>query len=176
MRPPARLILGLDPGTARTGFGVIEQQGSRLRAVEFGILATPAGLEMHHRLALVFEQVGELLERHRPEAAAVETLFFNVNVRTAMAVGQARGVTLLACSRAGCRLFEYSPQQVKQAVVGYGRADKRQVQEMVRLLLGLSRIPRPDDAADALGIAICHAQTKGFREGVARALADGAGS
>jgi crossover junction endodeoxyribonuclease RuvC len=170
VEPAARLILGLDPGTARTGFGLVEQRGSRLKAIEYGVLETPSGLETHHRLNLVFEQVRGLFDRHEPEAAAVESLFFNVNVRTALAVGQARGVALLACSQAGCRLFEYTPQQVKQAVAGYGKADKRQVQEMVRLLLGLAAVPRPDDAADALGIAICHAQTRGYRDGVARAL------
>ena len=107
----------------------------------------------------------------------MESLFFNVNVRTAFAVGQARGVALLACSQAGCDLFEYTPQQVKQAVVGYGKADKRQVQEMVRVLLALPEIPRPDDAADALGVAICHAQTRGVRDRLAPLLATaGAGS
>ena len=109
---------------------------------------------------MAFDQITELLARFRPEATAVESLFFNVNVRTALAVGQARGVALLACARDGCALFEYTPQQVKQAVVGYGKADKRQVQEMVRMLLALPEIPRPDDAADALGVAICHAHTR----------------
>lgn len=171
MTASRRVILGLDPGTARMGYGIIEQRGNRLTPLDFGVVGTPAGMDLHHRLALVFAQVGELLERHRPGAAAVESLFFNVNVRTAFAVGQARGVALLACSQAGCELFEYTPQQVKQAVVGYGKAEKRQVQEMVRILLGLAAIPRPDDAADALGVAICHAHTGGFRDGLARALA-----
>ena len=166
-----RIILGLDPGLATTGYGVVEQRGNALRSLEHGVVSTPAGFELHHRLSLAFDQITELLVRFRPEAMAVESLFFNVNVRTALAVGQARGVALLACSRAGSSLFEYTPQQVKQAVVGYGKADKRQVQEMVRMLLALPEIPRPDDAADALGVAICHAHTRGVRDGVARALA-----
>jgi crossover junction endodeoxyribonuclease RuvC len=165
-----RVILGLDPGTARTGYGVIEQQGSRLVALDYGVITTPNGSELPDRLAVVFAQIGRLLALHRPGAAAVESLFFNVNVRTALAVGQARGVALLACSQAGCTLFEYTPQQVKQAVAGYGKADKRQVQDMVRVLLGLRESPHPDDAADALGIALCHAHTQGFRTRVARAL------
>jgi len=165
-----QVILGLDPGTARTGFGVIEQRGSRLRLLEYGVVRTEAGGHLHDRLAEVFGQIEAVLARHRPQAAAVESLFFNVNVRTALAVGHARGVSLLACSQAGCALFEYTPQQVKQAVVGYGRADKHQVQEMVRLLLGLAEVPRPDDAADALGVAICHAHSAGLRAGVEQAL------
>jgi crossover junction endodeoxyribonuclease RuvC len=166
-----RIILGLDPGLATTGYGVVEQRGNSLRSLEHGVVSTPAGVELHDRLSLVFDEITELLARFRPEATAVESLFFNVNVRTALAVGQARGVALLACSRAGSALFEYTPQQVKQAVCGYGKADKRQVQEMVRMLLALPEIPRPDDAADALGVAICHAHTRGVRDGVARALA-----
>jgi crossover junction endodeoxyribonuclease RuvC len=167
--PAGRIILGLDPGTARMGYGIVLQRGNRLSALDFGIISSPSGEPAHHRLSQVFDEVAGLLERHRPDAAAVESLFFNVNVRTALSVGQARGVALLACSKAECALFEYTPQQVKQAVAGYGRADKRQVQEMVRVLLGLPEIPRPDDAADALGVAICHAHTRGFRGRLARA-------
>jgi crossover junction endodeoxyribonuclease RuvC len=167
----SRIILGLDPGLATTGYGVVEQRGNAVRWLEHGVVSTPAGEELHHRLSLAFDQITELLARFQPQATAVESLFFNVNVRTALAVGQARGVALLACARAGCALFEYTPQQVKQAVVGYGKADKRQVQEMVRMLLTLPDIPRPDDAADALGVAICHAHTRGVRDSVARALA-----
>lgn len=166
-----RIIMGLDPGLATTGYGVVEQRGNSLRSLEHGVVSTPAGVDLHLRLSMAFDQITELLARFRPEATAVESLFFNVNVRTALAVGQARGVALLACARDGCALFEYTPQQVKQAVVGYGKADKRQVQEMVRMLLALPEIPRPDDAADALGVAICHAHTRGVRDSVARALA-----
>jgi len=162
-----RLILGLDPGTAFTGFGVICAVGNRLQALEYGVVETPAGMALERRLERIYADIGKLLGRHRPAATAVESLFFNTNVRTALSVGQARGVTLLACSQAGCEVFEYTPQQVKQAVVGYGKASKEQVMEMVRVLLGLSEVPRPDHAADALGVAICHANTCGIRERIA---------
>lgn len=165
------MILGLDPGTASTGFGVIAVSGNRLRALEYGVVETAAGLPLDQRLEQIFAAVGDLLLRHGPSATAVESLFFNVNVRTALAVGHARGVTLLACSRAGCDVFEYTPQQVKQAVVGYGKASKQQVMEMVRVLLNMPDVPRPDHAADALGVAICHANTCGVRDRVAESIA-----
>jgi crossover junction endodeoxyribonuclease RuvC len=165
-----RVILGLDPGTASTGFGIISVVGNRLRAVEYGVIETPAHTPLEQRLETIFSETRELLRRHQPSATAVESLFFNANVQTALAVGQARGVTLLACSQAGCGVFEYTPQQIKQAVVGYGKADKAQVMEMVRVLLGLAQKPRPDHAADALGVAICHANTCGVRERVEKAL------
>jgi crossover junction endodeoxyribonuclease RuvC len=161
-----RVILGLDPGTASTGFGVISVVGNRLHALDFGVMETPAGLPLERRLEQIFTETGTLLAKFRPSATAVESLFFNANVRTALAVGQARGVTLLACSQAGCEVFEYTPQQIKQAVVGYGKATKEQVMEMVRVLLALSAAPRSDHAADALGVAICHANTCGLREGI----------
>jgi crossover junction endodeoxyribonuclease RuvC len=166
-----RVILGVDPGTASTGFGVISVVGNRLHALEYGVVRTPAGIPPEQRLERVFTEMEKILERHRPVATAVEALFFNTNVRTALAVGQALGVTLLACSQAGCEVFEYTPQQVKQAVVGYGKADKEQVMQMVRVLLGLAETPRPDHAADALGVAICHANASGMRERVARSEA-----
>lgn len=166
--PAGRVILGLDPGTASTGFGVIIVEGNRLRALDYGVIQTPPGVPLEQRLEKIFAETAQILERHRPSATAIESLFFNVNVRTALAVGQARGVTLLACSRAACEVFEYTPQQIKQAVVGYGKAEKEQVMDMVRVLLGLSETPRPDHAADALGVAICHANTCGMRERIAR--------
>lgn len=169
------MILGLDPGTASTGFGVISVVGNRLRAIEYGVIETPAHIPLEKRLERIFAETRELLRRHNPSATAVESLFFNANVRTALAVGHARGVTLLACSQAGCGVFEYTPQQVKQAVVGYGKADKMQVMEMVRVLLGLSELPRPDHAADALGVAICHANTCGVRERVEQTLSRAGG-
>jgi crossover junction endodeoxyribonuclease RuvC len=169
--PDSRVILGLDPGTASTGYGVIASAPNHLRALEFGVVETAAGLPLERRLERIFAEISALLERHAPVATAVESLFFNVNVRTALAVGHARGVTLLACSRADCEVFEYTPQQVKQAVVGYGKASKEQVMEMVRVLLGLPEVPRPDHAADALGVAICHANTCGIRASVARSEA-----
>lgn len=163
--------MGLDPGTASTGFGVISVAGNRLRAVEFGVVETSSGLALERRLEQIFNDIGLILRRHQPAATAVESLFFNANVRTALAVGQAKGVTLLACSQVGCEVYEYTPQQIKQAVVGYGKATKEQVMEMVRVLLGLTDIPQPDHAADALGVAICHANSLGMRERVAKSEA-----
>lgn len=174
MTSAPRLILGIDPGTAITGFGVIEQRGNRFRPIEFGVIRTVSTETLPIRLDRIFCAVGAIVQRHRPQAAAVEALFFNANAQTAFAVGQARGVILLACTQAGCELYEYTPQQVKQAVVGYGKAEKRQVQEMVRVLLALDDIPRPDDAADALGIALCHGQTRGVRDRLAPLLAEAA--
>jgi crossover junction endodeoxyribonuclease RuvC len=167
--PCVRVILGLDPGTASTGFGVISVVGNKLRAVDFGVMETPAGLPPEKRLERIFVATEALLAKYGPGATAVESLFFNTNVRTALAVGQARGVALLACSQAGCEVFEYTPQQIKLAVVGYGKATKDQVMEMVRVLLGLPEPPRSDHAADALGVAICHANTCGIREGLRKA-------
>lgn len=151
------LVVGIDPGTATTGFGFVrETAGGSLEAVEYGIIQTPAGLSQEKRLILLYEALNEKLLFHRPVSAAVEKLFFQRNVSTAIAVGQARGVALLALAQYGLVVAEYSPLEVKQAVAGYGGADKRQVQQMVRALLNLPDIPRPDDAADALAIAICH--------------------
>jgi len=161
-----RVILGLDPGTASTGFGVISLVGNRLHALDFGVMQTPPGVPLERRLEQIYTEMGALLARYQPSATAVESLFFNANVRTALAVGQARGVTLLACSQAGCEVFEYTPQQIKQAVVGYGKASKEQVMDMVRVLLALPAALRSDHAADALGVAICHANTCGIREGI----------
>jgi crossover junction endodeoxyribonuclease RuvC len=164
-----RVILGLDPGTASTGFGVVSLVGNRMQAVDFGVMETPAGLPLEKRLEKIYGETKELLAKHQPSHTAVESLFFNANVRTALAVGQARGVTLLACSQAGCEVYEYTPQQIKQAVVGYGKATKGQVMEMVRVLLGLTAALSSDHAADALGVAICHANTCGVRDSIARA-------
>jgi crossover junction endodeoxyribonuclease RuvC len=168
-----RVILGLDPGTASTGYGVLSIAGNRFRTLDFGVIETPSKVALELRLEMIFSQVGDLLTRHHPDATAVESLFFNTNVSTALAVGHARGVALLACSRASCSVFEYTPQQVKMAVVGYGKASKEQVMEMVRVLLGLQQAPRPDHAADALAIAICHANTLGIRERVAASTSRG---
>ncbi len=136
---------------------MIRQEGNRLRYVQHGAITTPPDWDMPRRLGQLFDGVTELVRGYRPEAVAVEELFFNTNVTTAITVGQARGVALLAAYRAGIEVSEYTPLQVKQAITSYGRADKRQVQEMVRVLLNLPAIPRPDDAADGLAIAICHA-------------------
>jgi crossover junction endodeoxyribonuclease RuvC len=169
--PAGRVIVGLDPGTASTGYGVISVEGSRLRSIDYGVVETSPSVALEERLEVIFTRVSEILEANSPVATAIESLFFNANVRSALAVGQARGVSLLACSRAGCRVFEYTPQQVKLAVVGYGKASKEQVMEMVRVLLGLQEVPRPDHAADALGIAICHANSAGMSERVAKSEA-----
>jgi crossover junction endodeoxyribonuclease RuvC len=157
------LALGLDPGTATTGFGLVRQSpDDSLQAVAFGILTTPKDAPLANRLALLYTQLKDLILLHRPETCAVEKLFFQRNVSTALAVGHARGVTLLALAQAGLEVAEYTPNEVKQAVAGYGSADKRQVQEMVRVLLSLPEIPRPDDAADALAIAITHLHTNRY--------------
>jgi crossover junction endodeoxyribonuclease RuvC len=157
------LALGIDPGTATTGFGLVEQlPDGGLRAIDYGVITTPKDLTAPDRLVLLYQQLKELLLLHRPVTSAVEKLFFQKNVSTALAVGQARGVALLALAQAGIEIAEYTPNEVKQAVAGYGSADKRQVQEMVRVLLSLPEIPRPDDAADALAIAICHLHTNRY--------------
>jgi crossover junction endodeoxyribonuclease RuvC len=151
--------LGIDPGTAIMGWGIVDEAGGVLTAVAFGALTTPAGMPQTERLLKLYDGLRALLAQHRPDAAAVEELFFGKNVTTAVSVGQARGVALLALAQAGVPIHEYKPVVVKQAVAGYGGADKKQMQEMVRLTLRLAAIPKPDDAADALAIAICHAYT-----------------
>jgi crossover junction endodeoxyribonuclease RuvC len=161
--------LGVDPGTATTGFGVVEEDGHGLRAVEYGAILTPADTPMPQRLRLIYCRLLEIFERHRPEAVSVERLFFSRNVTTAISVGQARGVALLAAACSDLAVFEYTPLEVKQAVTGFGRATKDQVQQMVRLMLQLDEIPKPDDAADALAIAICHLQSAQMRALIARA-------
>ncbi|MFW6082978.1 MAG: crossover junction endodeoxyribonuclease RuvC [Chloroflexota bacterium] len=159
----ARRVLGVDPGTATTGYGVVEQRGNRLKALASGVIRTDADQSTPARLQVIHRQLQTLATEWRPEEAAVEELFFSNNVRTAMSVGQARGVAILALADAGLPVAEYTPLAVKQAVTGYGRADKAQMQEMVRMLLGLSEIPRPDDAADALAVAICHLHSARLR-------------
>ena len=149
------IVLGIDPGTAMTGYGLVERTGSRLRAVDYGCLETPAGMPLPERLLLIQDGLIDLVETHRPDLVAVERLFFNKNVQTAFAVGQARGVALLTAARYGLPVHEYGPHEVKLAVTGHGRAEKVQVQRMVQVVLGLAVLPRPDDAADALAIAIC---------------------
>lgn len=149
-------VLGIDPGIAITGYGVVREVQGDLETLAFGVVRTPSDQPLVQRLQLIYRAVSELAEEWRPTEAAVEELFFSRNVRTAMTVGQARGVALLALANAGLDVAEYTPLAIKQAVTGYGNADKVQMQEMVRLLLRLEEIPRPDDAADALAVAICH--------------------
>lgn len=157
------LALGIDPGTATTGFGLVrlERDGS-LVAVKYGVILTPKEATASARLEMLYDQLRDLLAQFHPDTAAVEKLFFQRNVSTAIAVGQARGVVMLALQQARIEPFEYTPNEVKQAVAGYGSADKRQVQDMVRALLQLDSIPKPDDAADALAIAITHLNTKRY--------------
>jgi crossover junction endodeoxyribonuclease RuvC len=157
------LALGIDPGTATTGYGLVRlTRDGELLAVSHGILSTPKDATPSARLEMLYNQLRDLLKQHKPDTSAVEKLFFARNVTTALAVGQARGVVLLALEQAGLEVFEYTPKEVKNAVAGYGGADKRQVQEMVRALLQLESPPKPDDAADALAIAITHLNTKRY--------------
>ncbi len=149
------IVLGIDPGTASTGFGVVQSSGSRLRPLEHGVIATAAGVPLERRLADIHARVGALIDRHGPDAVAVEELYFGANVRTAFVVGQARGVVLLAAGQRGVPSRSYTPQQVKAAVCGHGRAAKDQVGRMVARMLGLASPPTPDHAADALAVAIC---------------------
>ena len=153
------VILGIDPGFAIVGFGVLEADRGRQRLLRCGTITTPAGRPLPARLVQIEDDMSQLLETFRPGAMAVEELFFNNNVTTGIGVAQARGVILAAAERAGVPIFEYSPSQVKQAVAGYGGADKRQVMLMTQRLLNMKEIPRPDDAADALAIAICHGRS-----------------
>ena len=157
-REKTMTILGIDPGIATVGFGVITAEGSRVRPVRFGAVTTPAGLRLSVRLAQVYDDVVELIETFRPDAVAVEELFFSKNITTGSPVAHGRGVILLATAKCGVPAYEYTPMQVKQAVCGYGGAQKKQVMEMVRRLLDLKTAARPDDASDALGLAICHAR------------------
>ncbi|MGA9348613.1 MAG: crossover junction endodeoxyribonuclease RuvC [Anaerolineae bacterium] len=150
------LVLGVDPGTAITGYGLVWGEGDNLRLVDYGTIITPSDKPLPQRLQEIYRQLTVLIQERQPEAAAVEQLFFSRNVRTALSVGQARGVVLLAMANAEIAVHEYTPLEVKQAVVGYGRATKDQVQEMVKVLLGLDSVPQPDDAADAIAVAICH--------------------
>lgn len=151
------IVLGIDPGTASTGYGVVAQRSGRLLALDGGVIETAAGLPLERRLATIHARVAELIDEHGPVAVAVEDLYFGANARSALAVGQARGVVLLAAGQRGLPCASYTPQQVKGAVCGSGRAEKAQVQLMVQSLLALPHLPQPDHAADALAVAICHA-------------------
>jgi len=154
------LALGIDPGTATTGYGLVRlMPNGELVAVDFGVILTPKDATPSARLVMLFDDLNKILKKHKPDTSAVEKLFFAQNVSTGIAVGQARGVVLLALEKAKIPTYEYSPNEVKQAVAGYGHAEKRQIQEMVRALLQLEKIPKPDDAADALAVAITHLNT-----------------
>ena len=161
MESPMR-IMGIDPGYALVGLGVIEYVGNRYTPVKYGKIETFAKEEMSNRLETIFREMQLWIADTKPDVVSIEQLFFNTNTTTAIAVAQARGVILLACQLAGVPVYEYTPLQVKQAVVGYGKAEKMQVQKMVKTLLNLEKIPKPDDVADALAVAICHTNYSGY--------------
>ena len=152
-------ILGIDPGYGITGFGLIESERGNSRLIQCGAITTPAHTDFSYRLEMIYEDMRKLLEMAKPEAVAIEELFFGQNVTTGIGVAQSRGVILLAIRQAGVPVYSYKPMQVKQAVVGYGNATKHQVQEMTKRLLHLDKVPKPDDAADAVAIALCHARS-----------------
>lgn len=155
-------ILGIDPGTGILGFGVIEAEGRRIQLVDAGVIRTPVKQDDALRLQTIYEELTDIITNTKPAIMSVEKLFFVRNVTTAMTVAQARGIVLLCGQQAGLALFEYTPLQIKQAITGYGRADKKQIQEMVRVMLKLQDVPKPDDCADALAAAITHAMTRRF--------------
>lgn len=157
------IILGLDPGTATTGYGVIRMNNFKISCVAYGAIVTKPNMEMPDRLAVIYDDLGQLIKQYRPDEVAVEKLYFGRNATTAISVGQARGVLLLRLAQEGIPIGEYTPMQVKQALVGFGMADKKQMQYMVQNFFKLSEAPKPDDAADALAIAICHAHTRSGR-------------
>jgi crossover junction endodeoxyribonuclease RuvC len=159
------IIMGIDPGTATTGYGLVtEDEGGEARLVRCGVIETAAGTPMPERLQQLYREITGLIHDAAPVAMAIEVLFFGRNVTTALTVGQARGVVLLAAAQSGVPVYEYKPAEVKQALVGYGNAGKQQMQEMVRMMLGLDAVPRPDDAADAVAIAICHLHSQRLRK------------
>ena len=157
------IILGIDPGLAIVGWGVIEYKASRFRTLGYGSIQTPAGQATEKRLAAIYEGIKELIDTYHPDEMAVEELFFNTNQTTGIRVAEARGVIIMCAYQRGLKISEYTPLQVKQAVVGYGRAEKKQVITMVTMILGLNSPPKPDDTSDALAIAVCHAHSGGSR-------------
>lgn len=152
-------ILGIDPGLAIVGYGVIDSDKGVYRPIDCGVINTPKELSLPERLELIYKGMGELIDTFKPDQVAIEELFFTKNITTGITVAEARGVILLACKQSGLPMFEYTPNQIKQSLTGYGKADKKQIQFMITRLLGLKAIPKPDDAADALAIALTHAQT-----------------
>lgn len=158
------IILGIDPGFAILGYGIIEVSGNRFSALKYGAITTPSGMPMPQRLKIIYDELSFVISEYQPEEIAVEELFFNKNSKTALMVGQARGAVILACANNGIDVFEYTPLQIKQALVGYGRAEKKQIQVMVKHILNLDAIPKPDDTADALAAAVCHANSRSFKK------------
>ena len=162
------IILGIDPGYAIVGTGVVEYSGNKFRAIDYKPITTDAKIPFELRLKIIYDGVCELIDEYKPDFMSIEELFFNNNAKTAIAVGQARGVIILAAVNKGVPVFEYTPLQVKQAIVGYGRAEKNQVQQMVKAMLGLNAVPKPDDVADALALAMCHGHS--YNPNVARQI------
>lgn len=155
------IIIGIDPGYAIVGVGVIEYKANRFRVIDYGAVTTSKDEDLNDRLLKIYNEISTIMDRYKPEALSIEKLFFNTNATTAIGVAEARGVCLLAAKQRGMDIAEYTPLQVKQAVTGYGKAVKQQVQEMTRMLLNLEKVPKPDDTADALAMAICHAHSDG---------------
>ena len=157
-------IIGIDPGYAITGFGVIEYNGNHFELIKAGAIETKAGVPFPNRLQKIYDDMTDLIEEYKPDAISIEELFFNTNTTTAIGVAQGRGAVLIAASKTATPIYEYTPLQVKQSITGYGRADKKQVQMMVKALLGLEKIPKLDDTTDAMAIAICHAHSNKFAQ------------
>ena len=169
-------IFGIDPGSARTGYGCVDTDGSRCRLVVCGAVSVPARTPFPDKLTRIYDELASLLAEHRPDSVAIEDVFYARNARSALKLGHVRGVAILAAAKAGLPVAEYAPTEVKSAVVGYGRADKRQVQQMIALLLGLDEAPSPHDASDALAIAVCHAHTSTSPHAGERGGGSGAGA
>lgn len=155
------IVMGVDPGLAILGYGIINHEYNHFNVIDYGAITTPSDMNLANRLKEIYERLSELIDKYRPDAFAVEELFFNKNVKTAIVIGEARGVAIVAAAQKNLNVYEYTPLQVKQAVVGYGRAEKVQVQLMVKALLNLREIPKPDDVADALAVAVCHCHSVG---------------
>ena len=155
------IILGIDPGYALVGYGVIDYRNNHFRVIDFGAILTDAGTPFNERLEIIYDRLVSIISLHSPDAMSIEKVFYNSNAKTVIDVSQARGVIMLAAQKSRLPVFEYTPLQVKQSVVGYGRADKKQVQEMTKRILSLEKVPKPDDTADALAMAICHAHSSG---------------
>jgi crossover junction endodeoxyribonuclease RuvC len=158
------IIIGIDPGIAIVGYGVVKLTGNKFEVLDYGAITTESKMDFPDRLKIIYNKMTGIIDKYSPTDLAMEELFFNKNAKTAIKVGQARGVEILAAVNKGVEIYEYTPLQIKQAVVGYGRADKNQVQEMVKMLLNLKKIPKPDDVADALAVALCHGNSLKFKE------------
>lgn len=161
-------ILGIDPGYAILGYGVIEMKGNHFSVIDYGAITTDSKMDMPDRLKCLYSSLMAIIAEHNPETASIEELFFNNNAKTALLVGQARGVAMLACVNSGLEIGEYTPLQIKQALVGYGRAEKKQIQIMVKTILNLEKIPKPDDTADALAAAICHGHCANYKKRIGK--------